>query len=469
MAKRDRMGRPIDRRVPPSQMKQQHLAGQNRTMQNQNRSQPRQVPFDQQAPVRPRRQPDNSRRIQRTAPMENTGYSNETPPPRPPQGKRKKRNAARPKQPPRRLTHGELRRRRRRRNLLMTLLVLVFIGIGVALSVTVLFTVEKFQIENLDKSVPADTGIYTEDSILAGLGIPVGENMFQFSVKEKQQALLTGLPYLETVQIRRKLPSTLIIRVKPAVETWAAKSDSGWLTLSDGLKIMKISEEQPEHLPALTGLSIHAPVVGYPLELIGEAPAAQEDSSAVSSSDMTPEQLAQAQQEAQQQAKQAGENDLRDLKSLISYLEQYGLKEDCDQIELSDSNEIHFIYQGRAKILLGTFNNLDYKLKFASYLLKNADGKGIGATEKGTLDVSHQLEDGSLRPTWSPGDITAPAPQTDAGDNAQSDNSAAQSDSDTGTDSSDGTNPQEPPSTQEPATTAEPQQEPNAQAAQPAA
>ena len=43
----------------------------------------------------------------------------------------------------------------------------------------------------------------------------------------------------------------------------------------------------------------------------------------------------------------------------------------------------------------------------AAYLLHNEDGKGIGDTEQGTLDVSHQLEDGSLRPTWSPGSITA--------------------------------------------------------------
>lgn len=298
--------------------------------------------------------------------------------------------------------------------MLMTLLVLLFIGIGVTLSVTVLFKVEQFQIENLDKSTPADTGIYTEDAILAGLGIPVGENMFQFSLREKERGILTGLPYLETVEIRRKLPSTLVIRVKPAVETWAAKSDSGWLTLSSGLKIMKISEEKPEHLPALEGLSVYAPVVGYPLELIGEIPPIQSEDSK-ENAELTPEQVAQRQKNAQRQAETEGKKDLEALVNLIAGLEQYGLKEECSQIELSNSNEIYFVYQGRAKVLLGTFNQLDYKLKFASYLLKNADGKGIGTSEKGTLDVSHQLEDGSLRPTWSPGDIAAqPAQESTA-------------------------------------------------------
>ena len=95
-----------------------------------------------------------------------------------------------------------------------------------------------------------------------------------------------------------------------------------------------------------------------------------------------------------------------DVERLLELLWTYELKEDCTSIQFGDSNELYFIYQNRAKILLGTFNNLDYKIKFAAYLLHNEDGKGIGDTEQGTLDVSHQLEDGSLRPTWSPGSIT---------------------------------------------------------------
>lgn len=78
---------------------------------------------------------------------------------------------------------------------------------------------------------------------------PVGENMFQFSAAQKEKSMVVSLPYLERVEIRRRLPSTLVIRVEPAVETWCAQSDSGWLTLSDGLQDMAIGETQPEGLP----------------------------------------------------------------------------------------------------------------------------------------------------------------------------------------------------------------------------
>ena len=307
--------------------------------------------------------------------------------------------------PPRRLTHSELRRRRRRRNLLMAFLGLLVVGIGVVLSLTVLFKVETFRIENMDESTPANTGIYTEDAILGALGVPVGENMFQFSAAQKEKSMVVSLPYLERVEIRRRLPSTLVIRVEPAVETWCAQSDSGWLALSDGLKIMAIGETQPEGLPALLGLDIEAPVAGYYLKLATPnatatpAPAASGVSSSQTSST--------ASTSSPSTGEENGHDPLEDVNRLLELLWTYELKDDCTSIQFGEANELYFIYQNRAKVLLGTFNNLDYKLKFAAYLLHNEDGKGIGDTEQGTLDVSHQLEDGSLRPTWSPGSITA--------------------------------------------------------------
>lgn len=317
--------------------------------------------------------------------------------------------------PPRRLTHSELRRRRRRRNLLMAFLGLLVVGIGVVLSLTVLFKVETFRIENMDESTPANTGIYTEDAILGALGVPVGENMFQFSAAQKEKSMVVSLPYLERVEIRRRLPSTLVIRVEPAVETWCAQSDSGWLTLSDGLKIMAIGETQPKGLPALLGLDIEAPVAGYYLKLATPnatatpAPAASGVSSSQTSST--------ASTSSSSTGEENGHDPLEDVNRLLELLWTYELKDDCTSIQFGEANELYFIYQNRAKVLLGTFNNLDYKLKFAAYLLHNEDGKGIGDTEQGTLDVSHQLEDGSLRPTWSPGSITAS--DSTASDSAQ--------------------------------------------------
>lgn len=393
-------------------------------------------PRPESRPGAQRRAPQPNRAVrQRPASVQQPEYRRQTA--QYPHGMQQPRSAhstaARPKQPrpPRRLTHSELRRRRRRRNLLMVLLGLLVIGVGVALSLTVLFKVDTFRIENMDGSTPADTGIYTEDAILGALGVPVGENMFQFSAAQKEKNMVVSLPYLEWVEIRRRLPSTLVIRVEPAVETWCAQSDSGWLTLSDGLKIMKISEEQPQGLPALLGLDIEAPVAGYYLKLA--TPNATATPAPAASGVSAVQSTASSSSSSTSGSEQSAHDPMDDVNRLLELLWTYELKDDCTSIQFGDSNELYFIYQNRAKVLLGTFNNLDYKIKFAAYLLHNEDGKGIGDTEQGTLDVSHQLEDGSLRPTWSPGSITA----SDSGesDTAQTDTAGEDNTGQTGDES----------------------------------
>lgn len=302
-----------------------------------------------------------------------------------------KKQAEKRQTPPRRLTHGELRRRRRRRNLLLAFLTMIVISVGIALSLTVLFKVEEFRVENLDKSSPANTGIYTEEQVLSALRISVGDNMFQFSATEKQEALEVALPYLDDVQIRRSLPGTVVVRVQPAVETWCVQTDSGWLILSDSLKVLKVTQEKPEHLTALTGLAVNMPVEGYPLQL-------------------------------------QDEQKYQELLELIEVLEKYGIKSDCTEIALGEENNTYVIYQDRAKILIGTYNNLDYKIQFASVIMQNKDGKGVAESERGVLDVSHQMEDGSIRPTWSPGEFaTVESTKTteSANDTAESQDPAA--------------------------------------------
>lgn len=316
-------------------------------------------------------------------------------PPVPPRARAKKKRGARRAAGPegqnaarRRVSRGELRRRRRRRRLWAVLLVLALIGVGLTLSVTVLFKVKEFRVENLDKTTPANTGIYTEDAILGALAVPLEENMFQFSAKEREQAMAAALPYLETVRVRRSLPGTVVVQVEPATETWCAKTSAGWLVLSRGLKIMKLQEEQPEGLPMLLGLEPEAPQPGYPLSLAGEARAAGSGAEAASG-----------------EAAAGGKERLEQLKELLKGLEAQELGRDCTAIDLSEENEAYFVYQGRIKVLLGTFNNLEYKLSAAGLLLRNESGEYLSASDRGTLDVSHQMEGAVVRMPFSPGDF----------------------------------------------------------------
>ena len=300
----------------------------------------------------------------------------------------------------RRLTRGEMRRRRRRRRLIAFCLFLALVVLGVALSVTVLFKVEGFRLEGPQKDTPADTGIYTEDAILAALNVPLGENIFQFSIAEKERAMAAALPYLETIRVRRSLPGTIVVRVPPAVERYALESDGGWVVLSGGLKVLKVSPDEPSGLVQVTGAEPLGPVAGYPLALAeDQQPLADASASGIAAPSAAPSQAASGEGQAAAQT-------WRDtLAGLLTALDERGLSEGLTSLELGGLTEISFLYQGRVRVLLGTANSLEYKLQWAAYLLQNEEGDGLLETDRGVLDISHLRADGSIQPVFSPGGI----------------------------------------------------------------
>ena len=91
----------------------------------------------------------------------------------------------------RRVTQAEILRRRNRRRALGLLAVLAGTGAGGHCIGEPAVKVTAFRVENFDRSTPADTGIYTEDEIVAALGIEKNSNLFGFSAEEKTRQLQT--------------------------------------------------------------------------------------------------------------------------------------------------------------------------------------------------------------------------------------------------------------------------------------
>lgn len=288
----------------------------------------------------------------------------------------------------RQMTRGEMRRRRRRRRWLAFFFVVFLMAVGFILSVTVLFKVKHIVVENLDKTTPANTGIYTEDAILGALAVPLEENLFGFSAAEKQAEMELQLPYLETIKVRRRLPDTVVVQVAPATESWCAKTDAGWAILSDGLKVLKVQTDQPADLPVITGLGVNAPTAGRFLSLTTEAQSEQ-------------------------------------IADLMEQLYAQDLAGSCTRIDMGLGTDAYFVYDGRIKVLLGTFNNLDYKLSVAALLLKNESGEYLSSTDRGTLDVSSQLDDSVHRFTFAPGSFEQEESEPPPPDSANSGSAAS--------------------------------------------
>ena len=62
------------------------------------------------------------------------------------------------------------------------------------------------------------------------------------------------------------------------------------------------------------------------------------------------------------------------LAALQAKLDEYGMRSAVTRIEFADTEQLAFLYQDRISVLLGTLNDLDYKLDRARYVLTNADG-----------------------------------------------------------------------------------------------
>ncbi|MGN0708213.1 MAG: cell division protein FtsQ/DivIB [Faecalibacterium sp.] len=341
-------------------------------------------------PVQQIRRPSAQDPVRSSAPQRSRQLGRSTQRLRPAQGQKVVRDPARrEKRKRRRLTRAEVRRRRMMRRLTAFVLTLCVIGAGVYLTVTMLFKINSIQVQTADGAVVQEVGGYSSSAILQALGVQLEENIFSFRPEEKAAALEKVFPLLEQIKVVRHYPNAVVVQVTEAEPAYGMQTRSSWLTLSASLKILSASLEPPG-LPTLYG---GEPVSSIPGEQLSFAlPAA-----------------ADADDPDGEEASAPADTRLESLNTLLASLEKHGLLADVTRIEFAEIDEIAFLYQDRISVLLGTLNELDYKLDFAAYLLHNTDGKGCAETDTGALDCSHVRSDGTLRPILAQGEPSLPS------------------------------------------------------------
>ena len=287
----------------------------------------------------------------------------------------------------RRVTRKMLRRRRMMRRLTAVVLVLCVAAAGIYLTVTMLFKINAIRVAGPDGADLTEAGGYTSSQILDALGVQVEENIFSFDPEEKAAMLEKEFPLLEQIQVKRVYPSTVVVEVKPATPVYTMQTDTGWISLSAGLKILSTETEQPDLLVLYGGDPVSVTPgdqLTYALSdpaLSGTADSAASDEEKV----------------------QAKDGRVDALNTLLTALQERDLLKDVTRIEYESVEEIAFLYQNRISVLLGTLNELDYKLDYAEYMLLNKEGKGCAETDTGQLDCSHVKTDGTLQAIFAQG------------------------------------------------------------------
>ena len=299
----------------------------------------------------------------------------------------------REKRKKRRLTRAALKRRRMMRRLMAFVTLLAVIAAGVYLTMTMLFKIGTIQVQTADGTVVQEVGGYSSSQILQALGVQTEENIFSFDPAAKEVELEKQFPLLESIRVVRDYPNTVVVQVTEAVPTYAMQTKSGWLTLSDQFKILACESAQPEELKTLYGGEPVSVTPGDQLTFAAQAdPAASDASGSAAAS-----------------AAVQTDDRLDALNELQAKLEEYGMLDDVTRMEFADTDQMAFLYQDRVSVLLGTRNDLDYKLDRARYVLTNADGKGCAPTDTGRLDFSHVSAGSTRKIYFAQGEPTLPS------------------------------------------------------------
>lgn len=348
---------------------------------------------------------------------------------RPAQAALQQSPARREKRKKRKVTRATLRRRRMLRRLTAFAMLLCVIGAGIYLTMTMLFRINSIQVQTPDGKQVTEIAGYSADSILQRMGVQLEENIFSFEPGEKAAVLEQNFPLLGSIKVIRDYPNTVVVQVTEAVPAYAVQNGSKWLVISDKWKILSEENAQPEGLCTLYGGKLQDTTPGQGFWFVDDADAASASGSA-SGSETAESESAVSTETARMEA----------LRTLVGKLEEYGLSQDVTRLEVADTEQIAFLYQDRISVLLGTLNDLDYKLDRARYVLTNADGKGCGPTDTGRLDFSHTSASSTRKIYFAQGEPTLPsgyvvppkaeepAPAEDTADSTESTESATPTD-----------------------------------------
>lgn len=215
------------------------------------------------------------------------------------------------------------RRRRRHTSFYFFLVFLMVIGIGVLLSVTLLFNVKKIVVKgDVD---------YKNEDIINVSGISNGDNLVRLDSKKASDNILASMIYIESADIDKQYPGTLVINVSRCVSTAYVECEDGFLVVSAKGKILDKVKEMSEELLIIKGF-----------EPVNETPGTY---------------LQSADEQKDSIAKEFLE---------ISGGEE---KHKITAVDMTDKYDITIDYENRITFEMGNSNDISYKLNLAGTVL----------------------------------------------------------------------------------------------------
>ncbi len=212
-----------------------------------------------------------------------------------------------------------------------------------------------FQVSAID--VSGDTR-YKSEELIKSTGVKEGDNMFFLDTKQIAEDLKKEYPYLDTVKLHRKMPSTLQIEVTDRTETLSLEQKNKYFILDLTGKVLEEKKSAAKGTATVTGISTKGLEVGTTID-------------------------------ADKQDKIAS------VIKLLELADSYGMKAHIKTIDVEKAYDVRITYDKQYTILLGALeeSNLEHKIQFLKAILKEPS-----LPETGVIDLTDEKE-ARYRPT----------------------------------------------------------------------
>lgn len=237
---------------------------------------------------------------------------------------------------------GKQRMQRKRRNQMLFKVILgIMICVVIVLAPTVFFRVSTIEIAG-------DTQ-YTQDELVAASGVQQGDNMFLLDTGRIAQKLYEEYPYLETVTLRRRLPSTLQIEVSDRTPVLSVESGDAYLLMDMSGKIVDKTSSEAKDMVVVTGGDAGDLAIG---DTVGE-----------------------------------DQEKLLTVLNLMELMTQYELNTEVKSIDIEKAYDVRVQYADRYTILFGNLSELEHKIQFLQAILRESS-----LPESGVIDLTDDKE-----------------------------------------------------------------------------
>lgn len=240
----------------------------------------------------------------------------------------------------------EMRRRkkRRRQSIIMRRIILVVLLIVVIVFAPTVF----FRVSEV--TVTGDTR-YTPEELIQTSGVREGDNMFFLDTGHIISLLEAKYPYLDTIKLHRKMPSTLQIEVSDRVPVFSMEQGDGYLLLDITGKILGETDAAAEETTQIIGASAEGLEVG-----------------------------------------DTADNKHEKIIAVIRLMElmtQYEMNTSIRSIDIQKAYDVRVQYEDRYTILLGSMDEeqLEHKIQFLQAILKEPS-----LPESGIIDLTGASE-----------------------------------------------------------------------------